>query len=141
MFFCYTLADKTEKEMIFIYPDMKTVLIGQFENGLLMQGKPAKIVAERCNDGIKEIKVSAIIPDSPTFKYSRPNRIHIGDQPTKVDPYESRYVYIKETRWGDDGVFAKKEIEKDDIVAYYSGMRFNGSEMELFPANQTGYDV
>ena len=45
-----------EKDIIFIYPDMRTVLVGQFEDGIMIQGRSAKIIAERCNDGIKEIK-------------------------------------------------------------------------------------
>ena len=120
---------------------METVLIGLFKDGIMIQGKQAKIVAERCNDGIKEIKVSTPLPNSPTFKYSRKTRIYMGDQPTKMDPYEKNTIYINKTKWGDDGVFAKRDIKAGELVSYYSGIFFNASEMELFPDNQTGFDM
>ena len=120
---------------------MKTVLIGEFDDGIMLRGRPAKIVAERCNDGIKEIKISKVKASAPTFKYSRPTRVNIGDQPTVMDPYEKKTVYINTTTWGDDGLFAKRDIKEGEIVAYYAGNFFNGTEMELFTMNQTGYDM
>ena len=127
--------------MVFIYPDMKTVLVGKFEDGIMLSGRPAKIVAERCNDGIKEIKISSIKPDAPTFKYSRPTRVNIGDQPKEMDPYERKLVYINTTKWGDDGLFAKKDIKVNELVSYYSGIIWDSAELELFPNNQTGHDM
>ena len=113
----------------------------KFEDGIMIHGRPAKIVAERCNDGIKEIKISKVKANAPTFKYSRPTRVNIGDQPTVMDPYEKQVVYVKTTKWGDDGLFAKRDIKKGELVAYYSGNFFNGTEMQLFTSNQTGYDM
>ena len=128
-------------DIAFIYPDMKTVLIGEFDDGIMIRGRPAKIVAERCNDGIKEIKISKVKASAPTFKYSRPTRVNIGDQPTVMDPYENQMVFVNTTKWGDDGLFAKRDIKKGELVAYYSGLVFNRTEMEILTTNQTGYDV
>ena len=120
---------------------MRTVLVGQFKDGIMTEGRPAKIIAERCNDGIKEIKVSMPTYDAPTFKYGRTTRIDIGDQPTVMDPFESTYVYVNETEWAGEGLFAKKNIEANEIVSYYSGIFWNDTEMELWPANQTSYEM
>ena len=130
-----------EKDMVFIYPDMKTVLVGEFKNGVMLQGRPSKIYAERCNDGIKEIKVATPLPDSPVFKFERSTRISLGDKLTKTDMYEKKNIYIKKTKWGDDGVFAKRNINKHELVAYYNGIFQNSSEFELFPGNMTGLDM
>ena len=127
--------------MVFIYPDLKTVLVGQFKNGIMIHSRPAKIIAERCNDGIKEIKISKIKSDAPTFKYRRPTNKDIGDQPTIMDPYEKQIVYVNTTDWGDDGLFAKRDIKKGELVAYYNGLLFNQTENELWFDNQTGYDM
>ena len=127
--------------MIFIYPDLKTVLIGKFKNGIMIEGNPSKIIGERCNDGIKEIKTSKIKPDAPVFKYRRPTRLRIGDQPTIMDPYETQTVYVKNSDWGDDGLFAKRDIRDGELVAYYNGMIFNVSEIDMWHENQTGYDM
>ena len=119
---------------------MKTVLVGKFQNGIMHRGRPAKIVAERCNNGIKEIKLSIPKRETPAYKYSRANRLSIGDQPTEMDPYEKRTVYIKELDWGGDSLFAKRNIMKNEIVTYYGGIFWNGTELELFPVNATSYD-
>ena len=140
---CITISNYLDigTDMVFIYPDMKTLLIGKFENGIMIRGRPAKIKAERCNDGLKEIKISKVKTGAPTFKYSRPSRVNFGDKPTVMDPYENQMVFVNTTKWGDDGLFAKRDIKKGELVAYYSGLVFNRTEMEILTANQTGYDV
>ena len=45
------------------------------------------------------------------------------------------------TDWGDDGLFAKRDIKKGELVAYYNGLLFNQTENELWFDNQTGYDM
>ena len=65
----------------------------------------------------------------------------IGDQPTIMDPYEKQIVYVNTTDWGDDGLFAKRDIKKGELVAYYNGLLFNQTENELWFDNQTGYDM
>ena len=136
--YLYMSVTEIEKDMVFVYPDMKTVLVGKFENGVMLEGRPSKIYAERCNDGIKEIKVATPLPDSPVFKFERSTRISVGDKPTKMDMYEKKNVYIKKTKWGDEGLFAKRNIKKHELVAYYNGIFQNSSEFELFPGNLTG---
>ena len=129
-----------EGSLTFIYPDMKTALTGTFEKGVMIQGSPSKIIAERCNDGVKELKLSAVDNKSPSFKYTRATRLHIGDQPTEMDPYEKQTVYIKELKWGGDSLFAKRNIKNDEIVSYLGGIFWNGTELQLFPHNSTHYD-
>ena len=119
---------------------METVLVGKFQNGIMLQASPAKIVAERCNDGIKEIILSKPKPNTTTFKYNRATRLYIGHQPTEMDPYEKKNVYIKELKWGGDSLFAKRDIEKNDLVSYYGGILWNETELRLFPQNNTSYN-
>ena len=120
---------------------MRTVLVGQFKDGVMIEARPTNIIAERCNDGMKEIKISMPIYDAPTLKYRRTTRLDIGDQPTVMDPLEKRFIYINETERGDDGLFAKKDIGPDQVVAYYSGIFWNATELELWPTNQTSYET
>ena len=120
---------------------MKTVLVGQFQNGVMSHAKPANIVAERCNDGIKEIRFSVPKRNAPTFKYSRANRLYIGDHPTTMDPYEKKLIYIKALERGGEGLFAKRSINRHELVSYYGGIIWNETEAELFPENQTMYEM
>ena len=43
-------------EVVFLYPDLKTALVGRFEKNVMQEAKETKVVAERCHKGIKEIK-------------------------------------------------------------------------------------
>ena len=115
---------------------MKTVFVGQFQNGKMVAGKPSKIIGERCHRGIKEIKVAKTNPDSATMKYNLPTRIRIGDQPRLMDPYEKRHLYIQSGAMG-DGVFAKTYINEGDIIAYYSGVLSRARPDRGFLKNQT----
>ena len=115
---------------------MKTALTGRFKSGLMKSAFTANITAERCNNGIKEIKISMSKDNtSPTFKYSRPTKFNIGDTPTLEDPYESVHVFVDNVKelTGEKGLFARKPIQKGQLIAYYSGVIWNTTEEELLP--------
>ena len=122
---------------------MRTALIGKFENGVMVEGRPTKILAERCNDGLKEILVSPLETNSRVFRFQRNTRVRIH-QPKIMDPFEKNSVFVSKTANSGEGLFARRNIETNEVVAYYSGvilkteeinqMRFNGA------SNQTGYE-
>ena len=116
---------------MFVYPDMVTVLIGSFENGTMIAAKSSKIVEERCHNGVKEIKIAKPKENSITYKYQRPTRVRIGDQPRAMDPYTKKNIFIG-NGLKEDGVFAKRDIAEGELIAYYSGLFVNTSEQALF---------
>ena len=135
-FFCHPL----EGDLTFIYPDMKTALTGKFKDGVMKEGRQSKIIAERCNDGIKEIRISKPSLNSPIFSFKRNSRLHIN-HPTTMDPLEKNLVYVGTTENKGDGLFARRDIEPNQLVSYYSGEIWQANEtLELYPSNQTGYD-
>ena len=126
----------TGKNIAWIYPDFETVLIGEFFNGTMIAAKQSKILAERCKNGIKELKFAKPKKNAPTFKFERPNHLRIGDQPTIPDPLESKNIYIADGIM-QDGVFARRDIARGELVCYYSGMIFNPKVNPVFYRNQT----
>ena len=98
---------------------METALVGQFKENIMIKGREARVIAERCNDGIKEIQLSKVDSDAPTFRYRAPGKRFIGDQPTKMDPYEKRFVYVGNSAWGDDGIFARKDVKAKELISYF----------------------
>ena len=110
---------------------METILVGRFENGQMLSARKSKIVSERCNKGIKEIKIARPKSDGPSFKYQRPDRLRIGDQPRLMDPYTKKNIYIGDGK-KDDGVFAKRNIAKGQLVMYFSGLIWNTTENALY---------
>ena len=119
---------------MYIYPNLKTALIGLFNDGVMKAARETRIIGERCNRGIKEIKLARPKTSSPLLKYFRPNQIRIADQPRVMDALDKRNIYIKTAEFG-DSVFARRDIPSGEIVAYYSGLLW--TPKDLFPINQT----
>ena len=113
---------------------METVLVGKFKNGTMIAAKSSKIIRERCHRGIKEIEIANPKENSIVYKYQRPTRLRIGDQPRVLDPYTKKNIYIGKGK-KDDGVFAKRDIAKGELVVYYSGLFWNTTEQALYTMN------
>ena len=113
---------------MYLYPDMETALIGQFKNGTMIATKESRVIGEKCHRGIKEILLEKPDPQSPTFKYTPRTHINIGDQPTVMDPYERKNIYIDKGVM-DDGVFAKRNMSKHDLITYYGGMIIKSTDI------------
>ena len=124
------------ENIAFIYPDFETVLLGNFQNGVMIAAKPTKILAERCKNGIKELKFAHPKENEPIFKYERPTDLRPGDQPTVADPFESKRIYIGEGVM-QDGLFAKKDIRNGELICYLSGTLHNENKMPIFSHSQT----
>ena len=60
--FLYGVVDNngefTGENIAFIYPDFLTGLRGTFDNGVLRNATAVDVVAERCNNGVKELKLN-----------------------------------------------------------------------------------
>ena len=110
---------------------MKTALVGRYYRGQMISAKPSKIIRERCRNGLKEIKVAIPKDDAPLFRYSRPDRLRIGDQPKVMDPFTKRNVFIGDGVMN-DGVFAKRDISKGEVILYFSGLFWNETDQALF---------
>ena len=121
-------------DVIFVFPDMKTVLVGKFRKGHMVAARESKIIGERCNNGIKEILVAPVNGNSPVFRYKRPNAWSIGYDYTLVDPYERRHTYIGKSGTEGDGVFAKRNIKKGELVSYFCGII---QKKPIYFSNQT----
>ena len=120
---------------------MKTVIIGKFKDGILVEGRPSKIIAERCKNGMKEIKVAKPDQRSSVFNFKRNNKLRVH-QPKLMDPFEKNSVYVGHTEEKGEGLFVRRNVEAGEIMSYYSGIIWSANEFQeisLLP-NQTGYD-
>ena len=67
-------------QVVYLYPDFETVMVGTFQNGLMISAKEAKLKAFKCKNGLMRIKVSKPKKEAPTFNYYPANKIRINDQ-------------------------------------------------------------
>ena len=106
--------------MTFVYPDFNTVLIGEFNNGTMIEAVEGKIVAYKCKDEVLQIKTKVKI-ESSVYKHDPPTTLKISSNPTLRDPLEQKSYYLRVGDFG-DSLFAKKDFVKGDLISYYNGI-------------------
>ena len=114
-------------DIIFIYPDLVTVLAGKYENGIMKAALSSEIDGIRCNHGLVEIKIKPPEKSNSVYKYFESTKEIITEYPTLEDPLERKNVFVAPSKEVENelGLFALKEFEVDQVVAYYSGARWN----------------
>ena len=89
---------------------METILVGEFEQGVMKSSSAGYITATRCKNGIKEINLSILKNSTSIFQYMRPTTTLITSRPTLSDPMENRNVYVSSSRVvnGEKGLLPKR---------------------------------
>ena len=72
-------------QVVYVYPDFKTTLVGLFVNDTMISARAGKIVAHRCKDGMMEIDVSRPKKDAPSVSYFKATNIRINDKVILAD--------------------------------------------------------
>ena len=67
----------TGDEITFLYPDLLTGLHGKFVDGEVQEARAVDIVAERCQQGIKEIKLRLNTRDDTVWRPEQSSSDHI----------------------------------------------------------------
>ena len=130
----------TGDEITFIYPDLLTGLHGKFRDGEVVEARAVDIVAERCQQGVKEIKLRFNKKDETVWKRVDTNSLTSPFART-MEPHERKAVYVGSSRAeGDrqttgDGVFARRLFLPGELVTYFSGLKT--LEVEMFHDNMT----
>jgi hypothetical protein len=122
----------------FVFPDMRTALVGDFIDGVMKAAQEATVVAERCFGGIKEVRFSQPKSHASVYFFERPTHLRFGGSPVLADPYERRMVYVKDVQDGrGDGLYVKRDVKAGQVLAYYAGMIFDTKKNPIYHDNQT----
>ena len=106
---------------------LHTALVGRFVQGQMVAAKKTELV-DVILDPSTNIMTPVFaqpLPHEPDIRYSKATRDHIGDQPLVTDAYEQRTVEVRKSDvdGGGEGLFAKVDLPKGTIVAFYNGVR------------------
>ena len=115
----------TGEEIAFIYPDFLTGLRGTFVNGKLQEAYSIEVVAERCKDGMKELKIEVSSEATLIWKREEANATYIGQHPQAMDPHEKKSVYVDQSfiPRSKEGVFALRKFMPGDLISYFGGLK------------------
>lgn len=124
----------TGSDVAYVYPDMKTMLVGNFsKGGVMMSAQEAEITGlEMTFNGL--LKPKYIIKGHDIYSFSLSNQTSIGKATLLRDPMEDKYVYIANSTLPGDvgrGVFLKSKARKGFTVSFYNGVRMSDIESKL----------
>ena len=110
----------------FIYPDFLTGLRGTFKAGVLQNARAVDVVGERCNNGLKELKLEKSAHNQGVMWENTGSKLRqYGKNPRVMDPHERKAVYVGESTnpRAEQGLFARRKFSPGDLVSYYGGER------------------
>jgi len=113
----------TGNSVAFLYPDLQTALLGQFDNGVMVAASPARLVKINIVNDIAVPTFEKLKGDS--VGYSLSTITSVGLHPLVPDPYEQRTCKVQKSQveGGGEGLYAVRDIEKGEVVAFYNGVR------------------
>jgi len=127
-----TEGELTGHDISYVFPDMETMLVGEFKKGLLSSGLEAELVDTKISEnGI--IKPLYEIKGQNVMKYLPANKTHTGDGPLISDPMEEKFYYVGNSsiEGAGRGMFLKKNAVKGQIVGFYNGVRMTDLESKV----------
>jgi len=110
--------------IFYLYPDLTTTLCGNFSHGKMSSGKMVQLSGIRLDLGIPVPEVRE--PEHLiSFKYEPSGSSCISRSPMVRDPYEKRYVYVKDSQvpFAGEGLWAKTGILAGQVCTLFNGVR------------------
>ena len=87
------VVELNESDGMYVYPDLKTMIVGTFKMGQLVSGLEAELKSLVVSENGLMLPIYEIKGHQP-FKYSAANQTYIGSDPLLTDPMEDKYVYV-----------------------------------------------
>ena len=117
------LGELTGDDIMYIYPDMITCLVGEFRKGVLISGRESRIHHVVQGD-ILQVVCNPPDPGSPVFRYQPSDSHHLYVDHQVQDPYERGRVECRrsEIENAGEGVFASRDIPANTVVCFYHGI-------------------
>ena len=126
------LDELSGPDVAYVYPDMKTMIVGQFKKGQLVSGLEGELTGLTYGENGLLRPLYEIKGKQP-FTYSVSNKTCIGINPLLRDPMEEKYVYVGNSSisGAGRGVFLRQKARKGFTVAFYNGVRMADIESKV----------
>lgn len=117
----------TTKEGAYLNQDLETGYVGEFKDGKMAAGRVARVVGVAEEAGVKMPVFSEPAADAEVYRFVEAEKGEVRD-PTVTDLTEDNWVYVAESATAGEGLFAKRDVPENTVVAYFGGMRFSFAE-------------
>ncbi len=126
----------TGDDVAFVYPDGETALVGSFERGVMREAREATVTSVECDrGGIPKINYEfAPGEEASLFSYDPPSNDSFGQSPLLRDPLDKKNVEVRRSGipGGGEGLFALRPLASDDVITYYSAMRYTREQHRIY---------
>jgi len=119
-------GDLSGDDIMFIYPDLTSVLYGSFSRGAMTRTRFTTVSDIDFSSILPVVKVNMPNISSPCYKYQPSNCRSVFVTPTQPEPYERSWVEVRESTvsGGGDGLFAKRDIPPETFISFYHGILY-----------------
>lgn len=117
-------GELTGSDLAYLYPDLKTAIVGTFEKGELVSGQTSSLQALHLDYGA--VKVPKFLPgQGPFLRRQISTTEQMTDLPLVQDPYEQNMVVIQQSSvpGAEEGLFARGPTPPNTVLAFYNGIR------------------
>lgn len=117
----------TGDNIAYIYPDFTMAICGKFDDGVLVEGYQCEVLGCYEESGMMVPVFGE--PSGVPFTFENPTIRNIAINPLDRDPWEETKVAVSQSKLpqGGEGLFARKDIVKGEVVALYNGIKFKSS--------------
>ena len=112
------------EKITFLFPDLEIGYFGHFVKGVMVDAVPALIESVNFVDGIP-VPNMKVVKGAVSVGYCKSTLTSVGALPLVKDPYEERMCEVRRSQveGGGEGLYAKRNISKGEVVAFYNGVR------------------
>ena len=121
---CVDSRDKLCGEVVFLYPCLQTVIVGQYKGGKLTSGHYRTLSrSSLTNDGFISLEFECGL--GREVLYDPPSCFSISRRPLETDQYEERTVRVAASTvaGAGEGLFAIRDLSAGDLVCLFSGSK------------------
>jgi hypothetical protein len=135
-------GDLSGMDINYMYPDMWTMIIGQYNDGVLVKGYESRVEMVKMVDGIADPLPMTPKKTNVPFTFEESNKTHItataGSRHLR-DPYEEQYIEVRISSLpkAGRGLFLKRPVEAGTIIGFYNGVRMSNFESKIRKADRT----
>lgn len=124
----------TDKEAVYVYPDMETALMGKFIDNRMESAREVNVTGVGCDGDVLTVKTSRPSSDAPVFRFGPPDSSSFGPFPHLRDPYDAKNVAVRQSLipGSGRGVFAKRFIPAGRAFALYSSPKMTSKEFHEY---------
>ena len=113
----------TGEDIMYIYPDMFTCLVGKFRDGIMIEARESR-VNKIVKGDILEVKASTPKPVGRVFSFQPSDGQKMAVDYQQQDPYERDRVECRnsQVKNAGEGLFAITNIPQDTVICFYHGI-------------------